>query len=940
MEPEHPQRLYLRRAREKAGLSLADACAIVDRLESSGEGGLTAVRNVAVGGGYLTEQQAYKVYQRVEAELRALESVPRRLGNYEVCELLGSGSMAVVYKARQVTMDRWVALKILPAHRQKDRVLCQRFMREVRASAKLHHPNVVSALDAGFDQGYFFLAMELIEGVSLKALVLDRGALEETEALKVVKAVAKGLDHVHKLGLIHRDVKPSNIMVSKQGQVKLMDLGLVRICDPQALSLTQCGRSVGTPHYMAPESALDSNKIDARSDLYSLGASFFFMITGRPPFDGNTPSAVLAQHVSRSIPDPRRFNPLLGEDCVRLLRWLLAKDRERRAQSGAQLASFVGTVLGRRSKAKAGIDGGSSLQLSALSSGMVERVRRRPVRRPVTRRPSSKAPFALGLAAAILLVGGLLFAVTQSQPGRSARPVAAAPAALRAPLDRAAPQVLEDDKQRSALAEAYDQDRRLYGGDLSASVVETPAAVIPASAAIVADDTEAAELGQRADERARRSQDSQEAKASAQRLARETQAHRLALTEAMTMLVAGKPAADAQARLSALAPTIVTPSIRQALERDISALGSLAELPALVGQRLRSRIGERVKIDLRRGGSLSGKLADADNAQLSLVVQGGALVQLPLERIGVDAMVVLAGGALGVNPPAITFRQGVWHVYTGDISRGRFLVVRAAGKGYAQAKTVLPRIEELAVDHELLAALRPKPKAVKPQPVTTQPAEPSLVRKTSATTLVTKRDLLKLFEVQPALLDERGLVRFDYAFVGKHKTVGNDYLVKGAAPRYDRSLGVLKLDSDGVIFHRVPFTESPRFEVELMFEALPGSGGFVELIARDDARNLLISAPFALALAGGGRQAGSPRPQALVQQQFSDHVVYKMSLTCRDDGLITVGLDDAVKAHLDGLGGSNWRFGLRWSKVNVQLRSLGIEGRIESDWLEAALRSR
>ncbi len=267
-----------------------------------------------------------------------------RIGGFEVLEKIGQGGMGVVYKARQISLDRIVALKILPPRLAKDESFVKRFRREALSAARLNHPNVVQVIDVGEDKGYHYLAMEYVEGRSLKQILKERGRLPEKEALLIVRQVAEALSYARKEGIVHRDIKPDNILVSSRGVAKLADLGLAKRPAEDA-DLTLSGSVVGTPYYIAPEQAEGREDIDIRADLYSLGATLYHMVVGEVPFSGPTPAAVMLKHLKDPPPDPRKKVPHLSAACAALILRLMEKDRHKRIQSPDRLMKEIDAIL-------------------------------------------------------------------------------------------------------------------------------------------------------------------------------------------------------------------------------------------------------------------------------------------------------------------------------------------------------------------------------------------------------------------------------------------------------------------------------------------------------------------------------------------------------------------------------------------------------------------
>lgn len=274
------------------------------------------------------------------------------LGQYRVLEELGRGGMGHVYKAVHQTMGRFVALKVLAPDLTKTERARGLFQREVRAAAKLHHPNIVTAFDANPPQeSRCFLVMEFVDGPNLSQLVKEQGPLPVEQACEYVRQAAVGLEYAHQLGLIHRDVKPSNLLVQQTTagpQVKILDFGLALVTagepgTPGAV-VGAANTVLGTPDYVSPEQARDQYNVDGRSDLYSLGCAFYFLLTGEPPFTGGTAVEKLVRHGSEPPVAIRIKRPDVPEAVAAIVHKLLAKNPKWRYQSGRELAADLAAV--------------------------------------------------------------------------------------------------------------------------------------------------------------------------------------------------------------------------------------------------------------------------------------------------------------------------------------------------------------------------------------------------------------------------------------------------------------------------------------------------------------------------------------------------------------------------------------------------------------------
>jgi formylglycine-generating enzyme required for sulfatase activity len=252
------------------------------------------------------------------------------LGNYELLEKIGHGGMGAVFKAVHRRMERVVAVKILPPEFVENADRIARFEREVKVAAKLRHQNVVNAYDADVADGVHFLVMEYVDGCNLSVVVKKNGPLPVELAVNYIRQAATGLEFAHRRGIVHRDVKPSNLLLDNEGTVKVLDLGLARIetstISPEPAELTNTGNIMGTVDYMSPEQALDTKHADARSDVYSLGCSLFYLVTGKPTYSGDTTVKKLVAHREQPIPSLRSLRPDVPEALDAAFAKMLAKN--------------------------------------------------------------------------------------------------------------------------------------------------------------------------------------------------------------------------------------------------------------------------------------------------------------------------------------------------------------------------------------------------------------------------------------------------------------------------------------------------------------------------------------------------------------------------------------------------------------------------------------
>ena len=261
---------------------------------------------------------------------------PRVLsGRYELSHLVARGGMAEVYRARDQLLDRPVALKVLFPELSVDRSFVERFRREAQAAANLSHPNIVPVFDWGEDNGTYFIVMEFVDGRALSSILRTAGPLHPDRAAEIAADVAGALAYAHRHGVVHRDVKPGNVLITEEGTIKVTDFGIARAVNTEE-SLTQTGAVMGTATYFSPEQA-EGMGVDSRSDIYSLGVVIFEMVTGRPPFLGDTPVAVASKHVREHPPAPREINPGVPPDLEAIILKCLAKSPDHRYATGDDL---------------------------------------------------------------------------------------------------------------------------------------------------------------------------------------------------------------------------------------------------------------------------------------------------------------------------------------------------------------------------------------------------------------------------------------------------------------------------------------------------------------------------------------------------------------------------------------------------------------------------
>ncbi|MBI4615844.1 MAG: protein kinase [Planctomycetes bacterium] len=279
----------------------------------------------------LHEKSPPKIEPTVLGVPGEVDQIPAHIGNYEILEQLSRGGMGVVYRARQRSIDRIVALKILASELVESKEFIERFQREARAIGELSHPNIVQVYDYGRIRDLHYIAMEYVDGESLESILEKKGTLAILNAAVVGESVARGLAEANKKGVIHRDVKPDNILVSKEGQVKLSDFGLAKMDrqTAEASDLTDRGQLMGSPYYVAPEQA-KGEPVDFRVDMYSLGVTLFRALVGVVPFDAPASIQVIAKHLNAPLPALKDLPRPIPVQAYHLIKWLMAKKPEGR----------------------------------------------------------------------------------------------------------------------------------------------------------------------------------------------------------------------------------------------------------------------------------------------------------------------------------------------------------------------------------------------------------------------------------------------------------------------------------------------------------------------------------------------------------------------------------------------------------------------------------
>ena len=298
-----------------------------------------SIADALVAQGVVTRAQIDRLRPEVEEQ-----RVDRQIPGYRLQGKLGEGAMAKVYKANQLSLDRTVAVKVLPRKFLNKGDFVQRFYAEGKAAAKLNHPNIVQAIDVGQAGEHHYFVMEFVEGRTVFDDLERQGRYSESAALPIAIQVARALEHAHEAGFVHRDVKPKNIMITPDGTAKLADMGLARAVTDREAAEAEAGKAYGTPYYISPEQVRGRTDIDSRADVYGFGATLYHMITGRAPFEGSSPSSVMHKHLKEHITPPDRIASELSAGICEVVEVCMAKDKGDRYASTSDLVTDLEAI--------------------------------------------------------------------------------------------------------------------------------------------------------------------------------------------------------------------------------------------------------------------------------------------------------------------------------------------------------------------------------------------------------------------------------------------------------------------------------------------------------------------------------------------------------------------------------------------------------------------
>ena len=360
---------------------------------SANQGEPLTLGEALVQQGHLTRGQLSRVMDSID-EVRP----SHQIHGFQMLEKVGAGAMAVVFKAKQLSLDRIVAIKVLPKRLSENPEYVERFYKEGRAAAKLNHNNIVQAIDVGESNSMHYFVMEFVKGKTVYDDLAKGQAYSETAALDLIIQIARALEHAHERGLIHRDVKPKNIMITEGGVAKLADMGLAREVTDEDAAISEQGRAYGTPYYIAPEQIRGEVNVDGRVDIYSLGATLYHMVTGKVPFDAPTPSAVMHKHLKEPLVPPDHLNPALSVGISEVIEVMMAKKKSDRYSDLNELIEDLEAVRRGEAPLQAHQRFDANV-LADLEKGHTQRIDDEEVIRSSAN---------LGLKIATIVLGGLL----------------------------------------------------------------------------------------------------------------------------------------------------------------------------------------------------------------------------------------------------------------------------------------------------------------------------------------------------------------------------------------------------------------------------------------------------------------------------------------------------------------------------------------------------
>jgi serine/threonine protein kinase len=291
-----------------------------------------ALEDLAMDMGFMGEREVHAVHKAIERFLKDHKrEAELKISGYDILEKIGEGGLGTVYKARQVSMGRVVALKVLHLQWVEDEEFRKRFLLEARIVGQLSHSNLIQVFDVGKERGYYYFSMEFVDGETVDGILEREGPLSTDRAIDITIQILRAIQYISKKELVHRDIKPGNILMTTGGVAKLGDFGFVKSQSALEKELGMEGMVLGTPDYISPEQAMGDPNLDWRSDIYSLGATLYHMVTGSLPYDGSS-SAIMEKHIRARIPDPREINPAVPDALCQIIEKMMAKKPEDRYQ--------------------------------------------------------------------------------------------------------------------------------------------------------------------------------------------------------------------------------------------------------------------------------------------------------------------------------------------------------------------------------------------------------------------------------------------------------------------------------------------------------------------------------------------------------------------------------------------------------------------------------